>query len=154
MGWKTIKSKHTQFAENNAGRAHGQVPGWPGLTNAQDDDGNAAINHLLTVELDIVQNIEFRDVSANLVVVDVNGLTSVKSREAAYYADDGSLPHQRRPNAGVGGLRCCHHGAQVAPAPVTATASAPKRTPLLSYHGNLSTVLVLAAGAAVVLLMQ
>ena len=36
------------------GRAHGQVPGWPGLTNAQDDDGNAAINHLLAVELDIV----------------------------------------------------------------------------------------------------
>ena len=55
MGWKTIKSKHTQFAENNAGRAHGQVPGWPGLTNAQDDDGNAAINHLLAVELDIIR---------------------------------------------------------------------------------------------------
>ena len=43
---------------------------------------------------------------------------------------------------------------KVAPAPVTATASAPKRMPLLSYHCNLSTVLVLAAGAAVVLLMQ
>ena len=55
MGWKTIKSKHTQFAENNAGRAHGQVPGWPGLTNAQDDDGNAAINHLLAVELNIIR---------------------------------------------------------------------------------------------------
>jgi len=83
MGWKTIKSKHTQFAENNAGRAHGQVPGWPGLTNAQDDDGNAAINHLLAVELDIVQNIEFRDVSANLVVVDTSSSSTSTASPAS-----------------------------------------------------------------------
>ncbi|KAI4977714.1 hypothetical protein ZWY2020_014268 [Hordeum vulgare] len=56
-----------------------------GVTNAQND-GSAA-NHLFAVELDTVQNIEFRDINNNHVGVDINGLTSVVSHEAGYYDD-------------------------------------------------------------------
>ena len=54
-----------------------------GLTNTQDD-GNAS-NHMLAVELDTVQNIEFHDISANHVGIDVNSLSSVESHDAGYY---------------------------------------------------------------------
>ncbi|VAI55632.1 unnamed protein product [Triticum turgidum subsp. durum] len=57
-----------------------------GVTNAQND-GSAA-NHLFAVELDTVQNIEFRDISANHVGIDINSLASVASHEAGYYDDD------------------------------------------------------------------
>jgi len=57
-----------------------------GLTNTQDD-GNAS-NHMLTVELDTVQNIEFHDISANHVGIDVNSLSSVQSHDAGYYSDN------------------------------------------------------------------
>ncbi|KAF7088870.1 hypothetical protein CFC21_091938 [Triticum aestivum] len=57
-----------------------------GVTNAQND--SRAANHLFAVELDTVQNIEFRDISANHVGIDINGLASVASHEAGYYDDD------------------------------------------------------------------
>ncbi|XP_062189170.1 L-type lectin-domain containing receptor kinase SIT2-like [Phragmites australis] len=56
-----------------------------GLTNTQDD-GNAT-NHMFAVELDTVQNIEFHDINANHVGVDINSLSSVQSHEAGYYDD-------------------------------------------------------------------
>ncbi|KAL6647103.1 hypothetical protein ACP70R_014540 [Stipagrostis hirtigluma subsp. patula] len=59
-----------------------------GLTNTQDD-GNAT-NRIFAVELDTVQNIEFRDINANHVGVDVNSLSSVQSHDAGYYDDDES----------------------------------------------------------------
>ncbi|KAG0514037.1 hypothetical protein BDA96_10G155000 [Sorghum bicolor] len=58
-----------------------------GLTNVQND-GNAS-NHLLAVELDTIQSVEFKDINANHVGIDVNGLQSLRSYNAGYY-DDGS----------------------------------------------------------------
>jgi len=56
-----------------------------GLTNAQND-GNAT-NHMFAVELDTVQNIEFHDINANHVGIDVNSLSSVLSNATGYYHD-------------------------------------------------------------------
>jgi hypothetical protein len=57
-----------------------------GLTNVQND-GNAS-NHLLAVELDTIQSVEFKDINANHVGIDVNGLQSLRSYNAGYYDDE------------------------------------------------------------------
>ncbi|XP_028783533.1 L-type lectin-domain containing receptor kinase IV.1-like [Neltuma alba] len=44
-------------------------------------------NHVLAVELDTIQNSEFEDINDNHVGIDINGLNSVKSAPAGYYAD-------------------------------------------------------------------
>uniref|UniRef100_J3MCZ8 non-specific serine/threonine protein kinase n=1 Tax=Oryza brachyantha TaxID=4533 RepID=J3MCZ8_ORYBR len=49
--------------------------------------GNAS-NHIFAVELDTIINPEFHDINSNHVGVDVNGLVSVDSKPAGYYADD------------------------------------------------------------------
>ncbi|PUZ68336.1 hypothetical protein GQ55_2G018700 [Panicum hallii var. hallii] len=53
---------------------------------------NASRNHFLAVELDTIKNDEFQDMDDNHVGVDVNALSSVESRSAAFYDDkDGTL---------------------------------------------------------------
>ncbi|KAJ6807343.1 L-type lectin-domain containing receptor kinase IV.1-like isoform X1 [Iris pallida] len=54
-----------------------------GLFNP-NNNGNAT-NHIFAVELDTIQNPEFRDIDNNHVGVDVNGLDSVVSHTAGYY---------------------------------------------------------------------
>ncbi|GLT89538.1 hypothetical protein SLE2022_075160 [Rubroshorea leprosula] len=44
-------------------------------------------NHIVAVELDTFQNMEFEDIDDNHVGVDVNGLKSVESHGAGYYVD-------------------------------------------------------------------
>ena len=56
-----------------------------GLFNI-NNNGNAA-NHIFAVELDTVQNSEFKDIDSNHVGIDINSLQSNKSRGAAYYDD-------------------------------------------------------------------
>ncbi|KAF0908331.1 hypothetical protein E2562_024745 [Oryza meyeriana var. granulata] len=56
-----------------------------GLTNVQND-GNAS-NHIFAVELDTIQSVEFKDINANHVGIDINGLQSVRSYNAGYYDD-------------------------------------------------------------------
>jgi serine/threonine protein kinase len=56
-----------------------------GLTNIQDD--GKPTNHMFAVELDTVQNIEFHDINANHVGIDINSLSSVQSHDAGYYDD-------------------------------------------------------------------
>lgn len=56
-----------------------------GLTSIQNDGKDS--NHMFAVELDTVQNIEFHDISANHVGIDINGLSSVASKDAGYYDD-------------------------------------------------------------------
>ncbi|XP_066392060.1 L-type lectin-domain containing receptor kinase IV.4-like [Miscanthus floridulus] len=51
-----------------------------GLANIQNN-GNAS-NHLLAVELDTIQSVEFKDTNAN-VGIDINGLQSLRSYNAA-----------------------------------------------------------------------
>nr|CAB3456315.1 unnamed protein product [Digitaria exilis] len=57
-----------------------------GLTNIQNN-GNVS-NHFFAVELDTIQNKEFNDLNANHAGANVNGLKSLKSYYAGYYADE------------------------------------------------------------------
>uniref|UniRef100_A0A0E0LA21 non-specific serine/threonine protein kinase n=1 Tax=Oryza punctata TaxID=4537 RepID=A0A0E0LA21_ORYPU len=57
-----------------------------GLFNSENN-GNAS-NRVLAVELDTIRNQEFQDINSNHVGVDVNGLVSVASKPAGYYADN------------------------------------------------------------------
>ncbi|VAI44068.1 unnamed protein product [Triticum turgidum subsp. durum] len=75
------------FAPGVKSLSDGLTDQYLGVTNVQNDGSQA--NHLFAVELDTVQNIEFRDINANHVGIDINGLSSVQSHEAGYY-DDGN----------------------------------------------------------------
>ncbi|XP_021715393.1 L-type lectin-domain containing receptor kinase IV.2-like [Chenopodium quinoa] len=44
-------------------------------------------NHIIAVELDTIQNPEFKDIDSNHVGIDVNSLTSSAAATAAYYSD-------------------------------------------------------------------
>uniref|UniRef100_A0ACD5YT24 Uncharacterized protein n=1 Tax=Avena sativa TaxID=4498 RepID=A0ACD5YT24_AVESA len=59
-----------------------------GLTNVQND-GNSS-NHIFAVELDTIQSVEFKDMNANHVGIDINGLQSLRAYNAGYYDDDKS----------------------------------------------------------------
>ncbi|KAI4980245.1 hypothetical protein ZWY2020_020730 [Hordeum vulgare] len=56
-----------------------------GLTNVHND-GNAS-NNIFAVELDTIQSVEFKDINANHVGIDINGLQSLRSYNAGYYDD-------------------------------------------------------------------
>lgn len=56
-----------------------------GLTNVQND-GDAS-NHIFAIELDTIQSVEFKDINANHVGIDINGLHSLRSYNAGYYDD-------------------------------------------------------------------
>uniref|UniRef100_A0A0D9WV68 non-specific serine/threonine protein kinase n=1 Tax=Leersia perrieri TaxID=77586 RepID=A0A0D9WV68_9ORYZ len=56
-----------------------------GLTNVTND-GNSS-NHMFAVELDTIQSVEFKDINANHVGVDINGLSSIRAYNAGYYDD-------------------------------------------------------------------
>ncbi|VAI44066.1 unnamed protein product [Triticum turgidum subsp. durum] len=58
-----------------------------GLLNTSNN-GNAT-NRVFAVELDTMQNNEFRDLSDNHVGIDINSLVSANSTDAGYYDDDG-----------------------------------------------------------------
>ena len=60
-----------------------------GLFN-ETNNGNAT-NHVVAVELDTVQNQEFKDINDNHVGVDINGMVSENSSLAGYYADSGAF---------------------------------------------------------------
>ncbi|CAL5079752.1 unnamed protein product [Urochloa decumbens] len=57
-----------------------------GLTDIQNN-GNVT-NHFFAVELDTIQNKEFNDLNANHAGANVNGLKSLQSYYAGYYADE------------------------------------------------------------------
>ncbi|KAJ1287649.1 hypothetical protein BS78_02G027100 [Paspalum vaginatum] len=123
-----------------------------GLTNTLDN--GKASNRMLAVELDTVQNIEFHDISANHVGIDVDGLSSVLSHDAGYYVvdDDGSTNSSGSfRNLSLISRDAMHvwvdyDGAtaqiDVTMAPIIGTtAPAKPRKPLLSKVRNLSDVL-------------
>ncbi|KAK3412064.1 hypothetical protein EUGRSUZ_I00837 [Eucalyptus grandis] len=60
-----------------------------GMFNATNN-GNST-NHVFGVELDPIQNPEFKDINDNHVGIDLNGLTSAYSTQAGYYADGGEF---------------------------------------------------------------
>ena len=60
-----------------------------GLFN-ETNNGNST-NHVVAVELDTIQNQEFKDINDNHVGVDINGMVSENSSPAGYYADSGAF---------------------------------------------------------------
>jgi serine/threonine protein kinase len=60
-----------------------------GLFNGSNN-GNSN-NHVVAIELDTILNSEFKDINDNHVGIDINGLTSVQSSPAGYYADDNGV---------------------------------------------------------------
>ncbi|KAJ1255329.1 hypothetical protein BS78_K263100 [Paspalum vaginatum] len=56
-----------------------------GLTNSSSN--NDPTNHLFAIELDTIENVEFRDIDANHVGIDINSLISIQSHHAGYYDD-------------------------------------------------------------------
>ncbi|RCV09405.1 hypothetical protein SETIT_2G025400v2 [Setaria italica] len=112
-----------------------------GLTNAKDDGKDT--NHMLAVELDTVQNIEFKDMNANHVGIDINTLTSLQSNETGYYHDNnGSFQNLSLISREAMQVWVDYDGEatqiNVTIAPLAMVK--PKR-PLISYIYNLSTVL-------------
>ncbi|XP_044963976.1 L-type lectin-domain containing receptor kinase SIT2-like [Hordeum vulgare subsp. vulgare] len=55
-----------------------------------ENNGNVT-NQLFAVELDTIQNPEFRDINSNHVGIDVNTLVSINSHPAGYYTPDGNF---------------------------------------------------------------
>ncbi|XP_077236881.1 L-type lectin-domain containing receptor kinase IV.1-like isoform X1 [Tasmannia lanceolata] len=113
-----------------------------GLFNSSNN-GNST-NHVLALELDTVQNLEFEDVDDNHVGIDINSLNSTNSAPAAYYSKE---------NGGIKNLSLLsgepmqvwveyngrHKKLDVTIAPV----KKPKpNRPLLSSRVNLSSVLL------------
>lgn len=60
--------------------------GYLGLLNVTSDGDTG--NRLLAVELDTMQNDEFRDINDSHVGIDINSLHSLRSYSAGYYNDD------------------------------------------------------------------
>ncbi|KAI8539752.1 hypothetical protein RHMOL_Rhmol09G0207300 [Rhododendron molle] len=67
-----------------------EIPGalpsqYLGLFNGTNN-GNSS-NHILAVELDTITSSEFNDINDNHVGIDINGLNSIESKPAGYFAD-------------------------------------------------------------------
>ncbi|XP_054806206.1 L-type lectin-domain containing receptor kinase V.9-like [Prosopis cineraria] len=60
-----------------------------GLFNATND--GKSYNHIVAIELDTDEDFQFHDIDDNHLGIDINGLASVNSSSAGYYADHGPL---------------------------------------------------------------
>ncbi|RLN34301.1 hypothetical protein C2845_PM03G25190 [Panicum miliaceum] len=69
-----------------------------GLTNIVKN--NSTKNHFFAIELDTVQNVEFKDIDSNHVGIDINGLNSIQSNTAGYYDDISGSFHNLSLNSG------------------------------------------------------
>jgi serine/threonine protein kinase len=109
-----------------------------GLFNSSNNGNDT--NHVFAVELDTIQNSEFKDINDNHVGIDINGLTSVESAPAGYYADDNGVfknltlisGHQMRVWVEYDGVE---KKIEVTMAPINAVKP---KTPLLSLSYDLS----------------
>ncbi|KAF7083715.1 hypothetical protein CFC21_087478 [Triticum aestivum] len=76
----------TLFVAPTANLSGAMAAQYLGLLNTSNN-GNAT-NRVFAVELDTMQNNEFRDLSDNHVGIDINSLVSANSTDAGYYDDD------------------------------------------------------------------
>jgi hypothetical protein len=112
-----------------------------GLFNGSNNGNDT--NHVFAVELDTIQNSEFKDINDNHVGIDINGLTSVESAPAGYYADDNGVfknltlisGHQMRVWVEYDGVE---KKIEVTMAPINAVKP---KTPLLSLSYDLSPII-------------
>ncbi|KAK4419040.1 L-type lectin-domain containing receptor kinase S.4 [Sesamum alatum] len=110
-----------------------------GLLNSSDV-GNFS-NHLFAVEFDTVQDFEFGDINDNHVGIDINGLESNQSAEAAYFSDD-SVKNDLNLKGGKPIVAWIEYDSVTNFLNVTLSPSSSKpRTPLLSFRVDLSPIL-------------
>uniref|UniRef100_A0A0E0A7Q9 non-specific serine/threonine protein kinase n=1 Tax=Oryza glumipatula TaxID=40148 RepID=A0A0E0A7Q9_9ORYZ len=121
-----------------------------GLFNSENN-GNAS-NRVFAVELDTIRNPEFGDINGNHVGVDVNGLASVASMPAGYYADDtGEFENLTLFSGAAMQVWVDYDGAAAAIDVTLAPVEVPRpRRPLLSVAVDLSPVVAAADAAAYV----
>ncbi|WCJ25850.1 Concanavalin A-like lectin protein kinase family protein [Euphorbia peplus] len=69
----------------------------PGASSAQylglfnrSNDGNSS-NHIVAVEMDTFQNMEFEDIDSNHVGIDINSIVSIVSHGAGYFDNQGNF---------------------------------------------------------------
>uniref|UniRef100_A0A0D3GEY6 non-specific serine/threonine protein kinase n=1 Tax=Oryza barthii TaxID=65489 RepID=A0A0D3GEY6_9ORYZ len=120
-----------------------------GLFNSENN-GNAS-NRVFAVELDTIRNQEFGDINGNHVGVDVNGLASVASMPAGYYADDtGEFENLTLFSGAAMQVWVDYDGAAAAIDVTLAPVEVPRpRRPLLSVAVDLSPVVAADAAAFV-----
>lgn len=111
-----------------------------GLTNIVNN--NNPMNHFFAVELDTVQNIEFKDIDSNHVGIDINGLNSIESHTVGYYDEISSSFHNLSLNSGNAMQVWVDYSGEAKQINVTmATLEMEKPTrPLISTTYDLSTV--------------
>jgi len=112
-----------------------------GFMNSQKR-GNLS-NHIFAIELDTGLNVEFQDIDANHVGIDINDLHSIESHTAGYYDDrNSSFQNMSLISGDAMHVWVEYHGEakriSVTMAPLHV--AKPKR-PLISTHLDLSTVL-------------
>ncbi|KAG6580527.1 L-type lectin-domain containing receptor kinase IV.2, partial [Cucurbita argyrosperma subsp. argyrosperma] len=112
-----------------------------GLFN-DGNNGNTS-NHIFAVELDTIQNLELKDIDANHVGIDINGLTSERAATAGFYPENNGTSRNLTLISGqpmqvwveYDGI---HKEINVTLAPI----NIPKpQIPLLSYSRDLSSVI-------------
>ncbi|KAK4582067.1 hypothetical protein RGQ29_025296 [Quercus rubra] len=88
--YPTLRGNGIAFVISPTRGRPGALPNqYLGLFN-ETNNGNAT-NQIVAVELDTVQNQEFKDINDNHVGVDINGMVSENSSLAGYYADSGAF---------------------------------------------------------------
>nr|XP_023875361.1 L-type lectin-domain containing receptor kinase IV.1-like [Quercus suber] len=89
-GYPTLTGHGIAFVISPTRGLPGALPNqYLGLFN-ETNNGDTT-NHVVAVELDTVQNPEFKDINDNHVGVDINGMASENSSLAGYYADSGAF---------------------------------------------------------------
>ncbi|EAZ22687.1 hypothetical protein OsJ_06356 [Oryza sativa Japonica Group] len=85
-------STKTNGTGNEANLTTGLANNYMGLFNGTGSVGSAS-NHLFAVELDTIQNPDFRDINNNHVGININDLASRDNDKAGYYDDDDGRFH-------------------------------------------------------------
>ncbi|PRQ37576.1 putative protein kinase RLK-Pelle-L-LEC family [Rosa chinensis] len=115
------------------------LPGrYLGLFNSSDI-GNSS-THIFAIEFDTVQDFEFGDINDNHVGIDLNSLISNASAEAAYYTDATTKQNLKLKSGKAIQAWIDYDSAQnVINVTISPLSSKPK-TPLISFHVDLSLI--------------
>nr|CAB3456328.1 unnamed protein product [Digitaria exilis] len=116
-----------------------------GLTNIAKN--NNPTNHFFAIELDTVQNVEFKDIDSNHVGIDINGLTSIEAHTVGYYDDISGTFHNLSLNSGNAMQVWVDYSGEARQINVTMASlemEKPARS-LISYTYDLSTVITESA---------
>lgn len=122
--------------------SHG-VPGkYFGLFNSSSN--TLTSNHIFAVELDTIQDIEFKDIDSNHVGIDVNNLQSLSSATAGYFSDsEGQNKSLNLISGKPMQVWINYDGKDMVVQVTMAPLGVPRPSrPLLSTHVNLSEVLL------------